>query len=150
MSRTRFLIAFSLLVSLGLFGMWLGRQTRDSWDPTSLLGLLLVAGAVVGLIVAFRRDLREPEEERRAEWERTQAKGRLRHVLIQVGLGAFVWGLFLLISLLVDVYRGGEYWGAALQYLGRHAALGALVAAICGLWALVWWSRQERKYRGEA
>jgi hypothetical protein len=147
MSRTGFLLTFCLLVSMGLFGMSLGFQTRDPSDPRLLLGVLLVLGVVVGLIAAFRRDLREPEGEKRAEWQRTKAKGRLRHVLGQIGSGALFWGLLLLLSLLVEVYWGGKSLGVTLQHLRRQSALGVLVAVICGIWALTWWSHQERKYR---
>jgi hypothetical protein len=149
MSRTRFLLTFAPLVSLGLFGVWLGFQTREPSDPRLLVSPLLVLGVLVGLLITFRRDLREPEAEKRAEWERTKAKGKPRHVVSLVGFGMLSWVLLLLLpSLLVDVYWGGESWGVTLQHLRRHAALGVLVAAICGLWAMAWWSSQERKYRG--
>lgn len=148
MSRTRFLITLTPLVSLGFFGMWLGFKTRDPSDVRMLLGFLLVLGATVGLLIAFRRDLREPEGEGRAEWERTKAKGRRRHVLSQIGFGALYWVLLSLVLLLVELYRDAGAWGASLRHLRWQAALGVLTAGICGLWALAWWSYQERKYRG--
>ena len=148
MSRTRFFLTFAPLFSLGLFGVWLGFQTHDPADPRMLLGPLLVLGAVVGLLTAFRRDLREPEGEERAEWERTKAKGKLRHVVSQVGSGVLFWVKLMLLALLIDVYLGGEPRDVTLRHYMSQAALGLLVAVVCGLWALAWWSLQERKYRG--
>jgi hypothetical protein len=148
MSRTRFFFTYIFLMALGLFGMWLGFRTRDASDLGTVLGALLVLGATVGLLFTFRHDLREPESEKRAEWERAKAKGRRHHVLSQIGFGVLCWVLMLLPSLLVDVYWGGGPWDAALLYLKMQAVLGVLVVAICGLWGLMWWSYQVRKYRG--
>jgi len=147
MSRTRFLLTFTPLVSLGLFGVWLGSHFAPS-DPRMLLGPLLVLGVIIGLLIVFRRDLREPESEKRADWERTKAKGKRHHVLSQIGLAVLHWGQLFLVLLLLELYWGGWSWDATLRHLRRYAAPGVLVAAICGLWALAWWSYQERKYRG--
>jgi hypothetical protein len=145
MARAQFSLTFTSLITVGLFGMWLEFQARDSSGTGAVLGLLLMLGAIVGLLITFRRDLRESESEKRVGWERTKAKGGLSHVLGQVALGVLSWYLLLLLSLLADVYWNRESWGAALRHLRGQSTLGVLVAAICGLWAVGWWSYQKRK-----
>jgi hypothetical protein len=148
MSRMRFLLTFTFLVSIGLFGTWLGFQTDDPSDIRMLLGLLLVLAAMVGILIAFRRDLHKPEGEKRAEWERAKAKGKRHYVLGQIGSVLLPWVLLSLLSLVDDVYWGGKSRDVTLQHLRSRAAVGVLVAAICSLWALMRWSYQERKYSG--
>jgi hypothetical protein len=148
MYKMRFLLTFTFLVSIGFFGTWLGFQTRDPSDVRMLLGPLLVLAAMVGLLIAFRRDLHKPEGEKRAEWERTKAKGKRNYVLGQIGFFLLSWVPLSLFSLVDDVYWGGESRGVTLQHLRSRAAVGVLVAAICGPRALMRWSYQERKYSG--
>jgi hypothetical protein len=145
MSGKKFLLIHILLVTFGFFGLWVGLGASGASDPRMWLGLLIVLGTSVGLLVAFRRDLRKPESEKMVEWERAKAKGRLNYVLGQVGLWAFTWGAFLLFSV-CQLYWDGEGWGAAMRYVRRHAALGVLIAVIVCVWSLAWWHRQEKKY----
>jgi peptidoglycan/LPS O-acetylase OafA/YrhL len=145
MSGKKFLLIHILLITFGSFGLWVGLGASGTSEPRMWLGFLIVMGVGVGLLVAFHRDLREPESEKRAEWERAKARGRLSYVLGQVGLWAFTWGAFLLFSI-CELYLEGEGWGAVMQPIRRHAGFGVLGAVIYGVWSLSWWHRQEKKY----
>lgn len=144
MSEKNFALAYTPLMVLGFLGVWLGFQTDDPTDFRFWFGFIMVLGAVLGLIVVFRRDLRPTKQEKSIEWKRIESKGKLRFVLIQVLLSE-VGMLPLLATDLFEVYQR-DMSRASLQALSWLLIIAILVAVFSCLWAVMWWHSQERRY----
>jgi hypothetical protein len=142
MSRTRLAFAYLIIVTLGILGVWLGSLAVDSGDVRRWLGLTMLLGAVFGLVVIYRRDLRPSEREKEIEWQRIRARGTLRFVLTQVLLSQIVW---------FPMICGGAYelyktptWSALTLPPWWWFALAAIGAVFSFVWSLTWWQRQGR------
>jgi hypothetical protein len=146
MSVKTFTLAYVPLVALGLLGLWLGFNNHAQSDFKLWLSLFLTISAAISLFVVFRRDLLAPESEQKAEWKRIQAKGKFHFVLSRTGLPVLVWILFLLMSVLSDLYWEGETWETLLHRVGIHAVMIVLMGGFSCAWALFGWYRQEKKY----
>jgi hypothetical protein len=124
----------SLIVMLGLLGLWLGSRLQF-W-----LGLIVFLIAAAGLVVMFHRDLRPTAQEQRVRWKHIREYGKLRYVGRQVLSG---WPL-LLFLLAIDL---------SYSYNSRGPWNPRWFATLFGLWvggivllSLGWWYWQQRKY----
>lgn len=144
MSRTNLAIGYLLIVTLALFGVWLGSVATDSTDFRRWLGLTLLVAAFIGLVLIYRRDLRPSAEEKEFEWQHVKTNGKIRYVVIQVLSSQLVW-LPLLIQWVLEVYKDG--WQSE-HYLPPWwwVVLAASGAPFAFVYSMSWWRRQERKY----
>ena len=109
MSRTNLAIAYLLIVILGIIGVWFGSVAFDSGDFRRSLGFTLLIGAAVGLVIVYRRDLHPSQQEKRIQWQRIKAKGKVRYVLAQILWTQVVW-LPIFLGGLLEIYKNGT-WG---------------------------------------
>ena len=142
MSRTSLAFSYLVIVTLGLLGVWLGSLAVDAGDIRRWLGLVMLLGAVFGLVVIYRRDLRLSEREQEIQWQRIKARGKFRFVLRQVLLSQVVW---------FPMVFGGAYqlyrtrtWGALTLPPWWWFVLAAIGAVFSFVWSLTWWQRQGR------
>ena len=144
MSRTNLAIAYLLIVTSAILGVWLGSVATDSGDFRRWIGLTLLLGAVAGLVLIYRRDLRPSATEKELEWQRIKAKGKVRYVVVQILFSQLVW-LTVLLEGLFQFYKYGT-----LRSLSLPPWWWMVMAGICAPFAFVysvtWWRRQERKH----
>ena len=142
MSRKSLAFSYLIIVTLGILGVWLGSLAVDSGDIRRWLGLVMLLGAVFGLVVIYRWDLRPSEHEQETHWQRIKARGKFRFVLGQVLWSQVVW---------FPVLFGGAYqlyrtrtWGALTLPPWWWFVLAAIGAFFSLVWSLSWWQRQGR------
>ena len=142
MSRRNLAFAYIIIVTLGILGVWLGSVAADSGDIRRWLGLTMLLGAVCGLVVIYRRDLRPSEREKEIEWQRIRARGKLWFVLMQVLLSQVVW-FPILFSGAYEFYKT-RTWSALTLPPWWWFGLAVMGAVFNLIWSLTWWQRQER------
>jgi ABC-type dipeptide/oligopeptide/nickel transport system permease component len=149
MSGKAFALGFIPLFGVGLTGAWLLLGGHLQSGPRFAAGLCLTLGAVAGLLIVFRRELRETEAEKRARWAKVKAHGK-RSYVVREALRSIACLLLPAAALIVaQVLRGRP--GEELLYTARMytylAAVGAPLTILLALW---WWHRQEKRYAGAA
>ena len=103
MSRSNSVAAYLLLIALVFLGAWLNGQFTDDVDDVSFLrlasGLVIMVGALIGIVLLIRRDLRPMNQRELAAWEAIREKGKrsyLRSAIIRgtgFGLIGISWPL---------------------------------------------------------
>jgi hypothetical protein len=144
MSQTNLAIAYFFIVILGITGVWFASVAVDSGDFRGWLGFTLLLGAAVGLVIVYQRDLRPSLQEKRIEWQRIKAKGKVRYVLAQILWTQVVW-LPIFLGGLLEIYKNGT-WGLHSLPPWWWVVLALLGAPFALVYSVVWWGRQEQKY----
>lgn len=153
MSKMNSIVAFAILVSLGLFGAWLVglfETTSPSANVSggdllvAVFGFLILVAALIGIVLLIRRYLQHNPERDMTEWKTIRKQGKQRYIRAAIVKGIFLGLVFLLP--LIAYYPKINSFGPGLNRFWIYATL--FFAAIFGsyLAAVRTWKANERDY----
>jgi hypothetical protein len=104
MSRRNSIFGYFILIALAVFGAWLNGQFTNSVENYSFLrlflGLLIMVGALIGIVLLIRHNMRPMSQAEKAGWEIIRKGGKrsfIRSSLVRgffLGLISISWPLF--------------------------------------------------------
>ena len=96
MSRRNSVFAYLFLIGLAIFGAWLNGQFTGSVESLSFLrlfsGLVIMIGALVGIVLLIRRGLRPMDKRELAVWGVVRGRGK-RSYIRSAALKGVLFGL---------------------------------------------------------
>jgi MFS family permease len=156
MSR-KSIVLYSGLVIAGVLGAWLiglfeppapSAEISGGQLLLAFLGFFLLVGALIGIVLVFRRTMRSRNKQDMSDWEVVREKGKRAYIQsallkgILLGLVAMVW------PLLSDYWKGDPV-SQTLNSLWIYIAI-VLMCVLGGFYAARrTWDANERIYKSE-
>jgi hypothetical protein len=149
MSGRNSIAAYLMLIALAVLGAWLNGQFQDDVTDASLLrlmaGLVIMVGALIGIVLLIRRGLRPMGQRELAAWGVVRSGGRRSYLRAAI-LRGLVFGLFCISWPLARDLRRGESLAPVIDSLWVYVAV-FLVGVFAAVYAAVrTWDAREKDY----
>ena len=156
MSR-KSIVLYSGLIIAGVLGAWLASlfEPVSSSEEISggqlllaFLGFFLLMGALIGIVLVFRKSMRSSSKSDLSGWEVVRGKGRRAYIQSALLKGTLL-GLVAISWPLLSEYRSGELANQTLNSLWIYIAI-VLVCVLGGYYAARrTWNLNETIYKSE-
>lgn len=149
MFRRHSVIVYLLLLALVIFGAWLNGQFIDDVSEVSFLrlisGLIIMMGALIGIILLIRHDMRPMDQRVLTVWGVIRAKGRRNYLRGAVVRGV-IFGLVLFLWPLISHLWKAESFASVADSLWVYVAL--YLTCVFGVYyaAVRTWDANEKAY----
>ena len=149
MSRRNSVVAYLLLIALVVFGAWLNGQFMDDVSGLSflrlILGLIIVVGALIGIVLLIRRDMRPMNQRELAVWEIIREKGK-RNYLRDAIVNGIIFGLISISWLLISDLWKAKSFASLIDSLWIYVVLFLTCVLAVYYAAVRTWDANEKDY----